>query len=126
MPEKRVAVHLAYPSSDPNTGEATKFNMDHYLSVHIPLIEKVSTVKPRPSGIQYRFCLALMLKTHRFTELGQIQPPFLEHHTVPFTRPCDWQTASVHRADYCIMGKAGGLQRCHEGRVCKGSKCGCG
>ena len=35
-----VASIVAYPSRHPESGEALKFDMDYYLSDHMPLIEK--------------------------------------------------------------------------------------
>lgn len=34
------AAVVSYPSKHPETGEALKFDMDYYLSGHMPLIEK--------------------------------------------------------------------------------------
>lgn len=32
---------VAYPSKHPETGEPLKFNMDYYLSGHLPIIERL-------------------------------------------------------------------------------------
>ena len=36
-----ITVVVAYPSTDPKTSDAIKFNMPYYLSTHMPLIDKV-------------------------------------------------------------------------------------
>ncbi len=36
----KVAAVVAYPSKHPETGEDLKFDMDYYLSGHMPMIEK--------------------------------------------------------------------------------------
>jgi uncharacterized protein (TIGR02118 family) len=37
----RIAAVVSYPSKHPESGETLKFNMDYYLSTHMPLIERV-------------------------------------------------------------------------------------
>lgn len=39
--DKRIAVVVSYPATDPKTGDALKFDMDYYLAKHMPLIDKV-------------------------------------------------------------------------------------
>lgn len=37
----KIAAVVAYPSKDPESGEALKFDMAYYISTHMPLIERV-------------------------------------------------------------------------------------
>jgi uncharacterized protein (TIGR02118 family) len=37
----KIAAVVAYPSKHPDSGEALNFDMDYYVSTHMPLIERV-------------------------------------------------------------------------------------
>ncbi|ETN37430.1 uncharacterized protein HMPREF1541_08421 [Cyphellophora europaea CBS 101466] len=40
-PSKPITTVVSYPSKDPKTGAPLTFNMEYYLSKHMPLIDKV-------------------------------------------------------------------------------------
>ncbi|KAJ4368415.1 hypothetical protein N0V83_006772 [Neocucurbitaria cava] len=39
-PSTNITAVVSYPSKHPESGEALKFNMEYYLSTHMPMIEK--------------------------------------------------------------------------------------